>query len=44
MKRGGESYDRAAFVLEEVGLEPQAHFLDGADEPIEELREILAEL
>jgi hypothetical protein len=44
MERGLECNDRAAFLLEEVGLEPQAQALDGAAEPIDALRDMLAEL
>ncbi|MGA2387502.1 MAG: hypothetical protein ABSF97_00975 [Candidatus Sulfotelmatobacter sp.] len=44
IERGLASNDRAAFLLEEVGLEPQALVLDGAAEPILALRDMLGEL
>ena len=44
IERGLASNDRAAFLLEEVGLEPQALVLDGAAEPILALRDILGAL
>jgi len=36
--------DRAAQCLEEAGLTPQAHALDGVADPVEELRNTLAAL
>ena len=44
LDRALANLDRAANYLEQAGLVPQAHNLDGVGESIEELRDTLAEL
>jgi hypothetical protein len=44
LDRALANLDRVANYLEEAGLQEQAHMLDGAGEPVEEVREILAAL
>jgi len=44
LDRALANLDRAANCLEEAGLTPQAHILDGAGESVEELRDTLAGL
>jgi hypothetical protein len=44
LDRALANLDRAANYLEESGLTPQSHILDGAADCVEDLRETLAAL
>jgi hypothetical protein len=44
LDRALANLDRVANYLEDAGLSEQAHMLDGAGEPVEQVREILAAL
>jgi hypothetical protein len=44
LERALANLDRAANYLEDAGLAPQAHNLDGAADTVEDMRETLAGL